>query len=150
MTLYFQKKPQRDFVFHFFFNLYYSLFILFFLLFIFFLQHADVHATACWRIGSYAPARVIVIALVVSKHILQSTVFLSKFLQGIECDLLEATKECETVIELLRLDESVWDELYQSALDLSEPFDIVENMRKTDYQSQSPCRHAKTVSWVLS
>ena len=57
--------------------------------------------------------------------------FLSKFLQGIECDLLEATKECKTVIELLRaerLDESVWDELYQSALDLSEPFDIVENM----------------------
>ena len=57
MTLYFQKKPQRDFVFHFFFNLYYSLFILFFLLFIFFLQHADVHATACWRIGSYASVR---------------------------------------------------------------------------------------------
>ena len=27
-----------------------------------------------------------------------------------------------------RLDESVWDELYQSVLDLSEPFDIVENM----------------------
>ena len=71
---------------------------------------------------------VFVIAQVVSEHILQSTVFLSKFLQGIECDLLEATK---TVIELLRaerLDESVWDELYQSALDLSEPFDIVENM----------------------
>jgi hypothetical protein len=38
---------------------------------------------------------------------------------------------CTVVIELLRaerLDESVWDELYQSALDLSEPFDIVENM----------------------
>jgi hypothetical protein len=54
-----------------------------------------------------------------------------KFLQGIECDLLEATKECKTVIELLRaerLDQSVWDELYQSALDLSEPFDIVENI----------------------
>ena len=55
MTLNFHKKPQRDFVFHFFFNFYYSLFILFVLLFIFFLQHADVHATACWRIGSYAP-----------------------------------------------------------------------------------------------
>ena len=41
------------------------------------------------------------------------------------------TKECKIVIELLRaerFDESVWDELYQSALDLSEPFDIVENM----------------------
>jgi hypothetical protein len=33
---------------------------------------------------------VFVIALVVSAHISQSTVFLSKFLQGIECDLLEA------------------------------------------------------------
>ena len=96
---------------------------------------------------------VFVIALVVSEHILQSTVFLSKFLQGIERDLLEATKECKTVIELLRaerLDESIWDELYQSALDLSEPFDIVENMprqcgRRLHYQSQSPCRHAKTV-----
>ena len=30
------------------------LFYLFCSLF-FFLQHADVHATACWRIGSYAP-----------------------------------------------------------------------------------------------
>jgi hypothetical protein len=96
---------------------------------------------------------VFVIAQVVSEHILQSTVFLSKFLQGIECDLLEATKECKTVIELLRaerLDESIWDELYQSALDLSEPFDIVENMprrcgRRLYYQSQSPCRHAKTI-----
>ena len=51
-----------------------------------------------------------VIALIVSEHILQSTVYMSKFLQGIECDLLEATKECKTLIELLRaerLDESV-------------------------------------------
>jgi hypothetical protein len=54
-------------------------------------------------------------------------VYISKFLQGIECDLLEATKECKAVIELLRaerFDESIWDELYQSALDLSEPFVI--------------------------
>jgi hypothetical protein len=83
MTLNFHKKPQRDFVFHFF-----SKFLLFLTRF------------------------VCVIALVVSEHILQSKVFLSKFLQGIECDLLEATKECKTVIELLRaerLDESVWE-----------------------------------------
>ena len=55
-------------------------------------------------------------------------------------DLLEATKECKTVIELLRaerLDESVWDELYQSALDLSEPFDIVENM-PSDVEDRLP------------
>jgi hypothetical protein len=97
---------------------------------------------------------VFVIALVVSAHISQSTVFLSKFLQGIECDLLEATKECKAVIELLRaerLDESVWDELYQSALDLSEPFDIVENMprrcgrqtTRTNHPADTPKQYLK-------
>ena len=58
MTLNFHKKPQRDFVFHFFFNFYYSLKKNFFVLYFFF-QHADVHATACWRIGSYAPGRIL-------------------------------------------------------------------------------------------
>ena len=88
---------------------------------------------------------VFVIALVVSEHILPSTVFLSKFLQGIECDLLEATKECKTVNELLRaerLDESVWDELYQSALDLSEPFDIVENMPRRCGRQTTRANHS--------
>ncbi|XP_063427379.1 zinc finger MYM-type protein 1-like [Mytilus trossulus] len=86
-----------------------------------------------------------VIALIVSEHILQSMVYQWKYLQGIECDLLEATKECRTVIEMLRTersDEAVWNEIYQTTLDLSEPFDIVENnpevMRSTDNQSQSP------------
>jgi hypothetical protein len=37
------------FIIPYFFYLFCSLF--------FFLQHADVHATACWRIGSYAPAK---------------------------------------------------------------------------------------------
>ena len=95
---------------------------------------------------------VFVIALVVSEHILQSTVFLSKFLQGIECDLLEATKECKTVIELLRaerLDESVWDELYQSALDLSEPFDIVENMPRRCGRQTTRANHPKQY-WKVS
>jgi hypothetical protein len=54
MTMNFHKKLQQDFVFHFFLNFYYSLFILFFCS-LFFFQHADVHATACWRIESYAP-----------------------------------------------------------------------------------------------
>ena len=54
MTMNFHKKPQRDFVFHFFFNFYCFLFILFFYS-LYFFQHADVHATVCWRIGSYAP-----------------------------------------------------------------------------------------------
>ena len=68
------------------------------------------------------------IALVVLEHILQSTVYLSKFLQGVECDLLEATKESKTIIELScgeRMDDTVWDTLYQTALDMSEPLDIV-------------------------
>jgi hypothetical protein len=55
MTLNFHKNPQRDFVFHFFFYFYYSLFIFYFFCSLFFFQHADVHATARWRIGSYAP-----------------------------------------------------------------------------------------------
>jgi hypothetical protein len=56
MTLNFHKKPQRDFVFHFFLK--FLLFLIYFIFFAlyFFFQHADVHATACWRIGSYAPA----------------------------------------------------------------------------------------------
>jgi hypothetical protein len=55
MTLNFHKKPQRDFVFHFFLK--FLLFLIYFIFFAlyFFFQHADVHATACWRIGSYAP-----------------------------------------------------------------------------------------------
>lgn len=72
-----------------------------------------------------------VIALVVSEHILQSTVHLSTFLQGVECDLLEAVKECKTVVEMLRSerdDDTVWNELYQTALDIAEPFEIVESV----------------------
>jgi hypothetical protein len=52
-----------------------------------------------------------IIALVVAKYILHSTVYLSTFLQYTECDLLEAIKESKTVIEMLRAerqDESVW------------------------------------------
>ena len=29
---------------------------------LFFFQHADVHATACWRIGSYAPGYAIILS----------------------------------------------------------------------------------------
>jgi hypothetical protein len=72
-----------------------------------------------------------VIALVVSEHILQSTVHLSTFLLGVECDLLGAVKECKTVVEMLRSernDDTVWNELYQTALDIAEPFEIVESV----------------------
>jgi hypothetical protein len=50
-----------------------------------------------------------------------------------------------------RLDQSVWDELYQSALDLSEPFDIVENMprrcgrqtTRTNHPADTPKQYLK-------
>jgi hypothetical protein len=69
--------------------------------------------------------------LVVAEHILHSTVYLSTFLQDTECDLLEVIKEFKTVIEMPRAerqDESVWDELYQYALNLAKSFDISESM----------------------
>lgn len=56
-----------------------------------------------------------------------STVYLSTFVQGKQCDLVEAIKECKVVIEILRLeqaDDSVWDELYQAAVDMGQHFDI--------------------------
>ena len=69
----------------------------------------------------------VIIVLVVEEHILHSTVYLSTFLQDTECDLLEVIKESKNVIEMLRIerqDELVWDELYQSALNLAKSFDI--------------------------
>ncbi|CAC5398002.1 unnamed protein product [Mytilus coruscus] len=56
-----------------------------------------------------------VVAPVVSEPILQSTVYVSKYLKDIECDLLEAKKECRTAIDLLqaeRSDESALNEMY--------------------------------------
>jgi hypothetical protein len=43
-----------------------------------------------------------IIALVIAEHILHSTVYLSTFLQDTDYDILEAFKECKTVIEMLR------------------------------------------------
>ena len=48
---------------------------------------------------------VFVIALVVSEHILQSTVYLSKFLQGIECDLLQ--KNVKLSLSCYELNDSI-------------------------------------------
>ena len=42
-----------------------------------------------------------IIALVIAKHILHSTVYLSIFLQDTDYDILEAIKESKTVIEML-------------------------------------------------
>jgi hypothetical protein len=71
--------------------------------------------------------------LVVAEHILHSTVYLSTFLQDTEYDLLEVIKQSKTVIGMPRAerqDESVWDELYQYALNLAKSFDISESMPK--------------------
>jgi hypothetical protein len=51
-----------------------------------------------------------IIALVITEHILHSTVYLSSFLQDTDYDILEAIKESKTLIEMLRAerqDESV-------------------------------------------
>jgi hypothetical protein len=40
-------------------------------------------------------------ALVAAEHILNSTVHSSTFLQGVKCDLVEAVKESEVVINQL-------------------------------------------------
>lgn len=75
-------------------------------------------------------------------HVLQGTVHLSTFLHGVECDLLEAVTECKTVVELLcveRNDDNIWNELYQTALDIAQPFEMVESvpMWETDNESLS-------------
>ena len=72
-----------------------------------------------------------IIALVVAEHILHSTAYLSTFFQDTECDLLEAMKESKTAIEMLRTErqnESVWDEVYQSTLNLVKSFDISKSI----------------------
>ena len=43
-----------------------------------------------------------IIALVISEHILHTTVYLSTFLQDTDYDILEAIKESKIVIEMLR------------------------------------------------
>jgi hypothetical protein len=43
-----------------------------------------------------------IIALVIAEHILHSTVYLSRFLQNTDYNILEAIKESMTVIEMLR------------------------------------------------
>jgi hypothetical protein len=68
------------------------------------------------------------IATCASNVYVQSTVHLSTFLQGVECQLLEAVNECKTVVEMLcseRDDDTVWNELFQTALDIAEPLCLV-------------------------
>ena len=88
MTLNFHKKPQRDFVFHFFFK--FLLFLIYFIFFAlyFFFQHADVHATACWRIGSYAPAHTLYIIKFGAKRVQKVKILYDKDPIGNKLNLL--------------------------------------------------------------
>lgn len=54
--------------------------------------------------------------------------------EGVEYDLLKAVKECKTFVEMLcskRNDDTVWNDLYQTALNITEPFDIVVSERQS-------------------
>lgn len=68
-----------------------------------------------------------IIGLVVSQHILSSTVALSDFLQRPRCNLLEAVREGKVIIRMLqneRADDSVWDALYDEAVNLAAEYEI--------------------------
>jgi hypothetical protein len=78
MTLNFHKKPQRDFVFHFFKKIYYSLFILFYLLFICF---SSARRCACNCVLAYRELRawLIYIMYMYLLHHLASVIHLLTF-----------------------------------------------------------------------
>ena len=85
-----------------------------------------------------------IIASVIPEHILHSTVYLSTFLQDIDYDILEAIKESKTMIEMLRAerqDESVYDELYQSALNLAKSFDTSDGMHRRGGRQTTRANH---------
>ncbi|XP_033729467.1 uncharacterized protein LOC117318612 [Pecten maximus] len=75
-----------------------------------------------------------IIGLVVCEHILQSTVFLSTFLQNVSCDLMEAARESEVVINTLtneRNDPEVWNALFEKASDVAGHFDVIPSKPRT-------------------
>jgi hypothetical protein len=49
-------KSHNETLFSTFFLIFIIPYLFYFFSSLYFFQHADVHATACWRIGSYAPA----------------------------------------------------------------------------------------------
>ena len=53
----FSQKATTRLCFPLFFLIFIIPYLFYFFCSLFFFQHADVHATACWRIGSYAPGR---------------------------------------------------------------------------------------------
>ena len=69
----------------------------------------------------------LIVTLVTTEHILQSTVQLSLLLQSKSLDLLEAVRETQAVIQVLqeeRNDDAVWDALYEEALELAARVDV--------------------------
>jgi hypothetical protein len=88
----------------------------------------SVHLRRDEKAGQYLAAILrfeFIIALVAAEHILKSTVHLSTFLQGEKCDLVEAVKESEVVINQLtseRNDQTVWDSLFDMAVSIADQF----------------------------
>ena len=80
-----------------------------------------------------------IIGLVTTEHILQSIVHLTTFLQSKDCDLVEAVRECKLVIDQLsaeRIDETVWDSLFDLAVTIAGKLEIVPSMpRKVGRQA---------------
>ncbi|KAJ8317583.1 hypothetical protein KUTeg_005487 [Tegillarca granosa] len=87
---------------------------------------ADGDEKASARLGAILRFEFI-IALIITDHILSGTVALSKHLQSVKCDLLEAVQESKTVIQMFmneRADDNVWDTLYNTAVEMAAEFDI--------------------------
>ncbi|XP_033762649.1 zinc finger MYM-type protein 1-like [Pecten maximus] len=91
-----------------------------------------------------------IISLVAVEFVIQSILPLNKLLQGKECDLVEASKEASVLIAQLRaerMDDDVWDALYQKAIDLASPHDVRPSRpRIGGRQEHRPNQPAETVS----
>ncbi|XP_033731590.1 zinc finger MYM-type protein 1-like [Pecten maximus] len=91
-----------------------------------------------------------IISLVAVEFVIQSILPLNKLLQGKECDLVEASKEAIVLIAQLRaerMDDDVWDALYQKAIDLASPHDVRPSRpRIGGRQEHRPNQPAETVS----
>jgi hypothetical protein len=75
-----------------------------------------------------------ILPLVVCSHILYVVVPIAATLHIISYDLIEAVSECQTLIryfETKRNDISVYNTLYDEAVDLVEQFDVVSSKPRT-------------------
>lgn len=91
-----------------------------------------------------------IISLVAAEHVLSALVSLSAILQKKDCDLLQAVTETKVVrrmIENERNDDSVWDALYEKALELATDVDVEPTMaRNVGQQRNRANAPAQTVS----